>query len=115
MSGLPYEEICLAAIGEDQAAVKQIDYALSQVVKNIADPNTDPVKKRSVTLKIEFKPEQSRKSAEITFSVETKLAGDMPGSDHVTISADGTGVVPMFDQLKLPVEPRLTAKDGGEK
>lgn len=119
---LPYEEICIAAIGDDQGCVKQIDYALKQVVKNIADPNTDPTKKRAVVVKIEFKPDQTRKKAEITYTVEAKIAGDIPGADHVTISQDGIGVVPMFDQLDLPIsieEVKAKAEngsgDGGER
>lgn len=111
MSELPWEEICLAAIGDNQGAVKQVDYALKQVMKNIADVNTDPNTKRSVTLKIEFKPEATRKKAEITYKVDAKLAGDMPGSDIVTISQDGVGIVPMFEQLELGA--RLDEVKGG--
>ena len=114
MSELPYEEICLAAIGDNQGAVRQVDYALKQVMKNIADPNTDPKKKRSVTLKIIFDPEPNRKSANIEYSVDAKLAGDMPGADHVTISNDGTGFVPMMEQLELKTRP-LEAREGGER
>jgi hypothetical protein len=108
-----WEKICLAAIGIDQDAVKKTDHALNEVIKNIADPNTDAWKKRSVVLKIEMRPTQDRRAAEITYRVETKLAGDAPGMDHVVIGRDGTGHVSMMDQLDLP-GPQLEAKDGGK-
>jgi hypothetical protein len=109
----PFEEICLAALGVNQAAVKQVDHALREVVKNISDPNTDSESVRSVTLKIKLKPSKDRRSAEITFQTDAKLAGDMPGSDHVVISPNGRGAISMAEQLDL-MSPSLTARDGGE-
>lgn len=107
-----WEEICLAAIGPNEELVKQIDHALKQVVKNIADPNTDPAVKRIVTAKIEFNPAASRQSAEITFKVDSKLAGDIPGASHVAISLNGIGSIPMAEQLNLPGQHISEAKGG---
>ena len=101
-----YEGLQLAAIGAKEAAVRQVDYALKEVLKNIADPNTDVDEKRVVTLKIEFKPAKDRRSAEITSKVTSKLAGDAPVVAHVLVGVDGSGLVPMAEQLELkaPIE-----------
>lgn len=97
-----YEKLQLAAIGAKEAAVRQVDYALQKVLENIADPNTDVDAKRSVTLKIEFKPAKDRRSAEVTSKVTQSLAGDTPVVDHVLISRTGEGIVPMAEQLEIP-------------
>jgi len=95
-----WEELCLAAIGQDENLVKQIDHALKEVAKNIADPNTDMDKVRKVKVEIKFKP-SDRSNAVIEYKVETALAGDAPGADFVTIGRDGTASIPMADQLPL--------------
>lgn len=41
------------------AVQEKVDRALEKVTKNIIDPNTDPKKKRSITLKITLKPEKT--------------------------------------------------------
>lgn len=107
-----WEEICLAAIGDDEELRKQIDQALKEVVKNIADPNKDSGAKRTVTAKIEFIPAANRQSAKIDFSVNSKLAGDVPGCDHVVIALDGIGSIPMAEQLTL--DGHISATKGGE-
>jgi len=111
---LPYEEICIAALGAGQAAVKQLDHALMEAAKNIADPNSDVTKTRTVTLKVVLKPALDRQSAEITFSVDKKFAGDTPGISHVQISQDGRGHVPMADQIPL-TGTNLRAENGGDE
>ena len=105
MSELPYEEICLAAIGPEMDAVRQVDAALKRAVQNIAEPGTDPDETRTVTLTIKLKP-KDRTSAEITYQVKEKLAGEAPGASYVSIGQDGVGKVPMFEQMELPDGPR---------
>ena len=40
------------------AVQERVDRALERVAKNILDPNTDPKKSRSITLKITLKPDK---------------------------------------------------------
>jgi hypothetical protein len=96
-----YESFQLAAIGAKEAAVRQVDYALAEVMKNIADPNTDIDAKRVVTLKIELKPAKDRRSADITATVTSKLSGDSPVVSHVLVGKNGKGLVPMAEQLEM--------------
>lgn len=114
--GMPYEEICVAALGDNQAAVRQLDHALKEAAKDIADPNSDVTKRRVVTLRVELKPALDRQSAEISYKVEKKFPGDTPGVDFLTISRDGRGHVPMADQMSLPgTRETLRAENGGEE
>ena len=42
----------------DGAVQEKVDRALEKVSNNILDPNTEPGKKRSITLKITLKPKE---------------------------------------------------------
>ena len=39
------------------AVVERIDYEMSRMIDNIIDPNTDPKKKRTLTIKIDITPD----------------------------------------------------------
>ena len=51
------EKLTLATIGGG-AVQERVDRALEKVARNIMDPNTDPGKKRVITLKITMKPDE---------------------------------------------------------
>lgn len=56
------------------AVQEKVDRALEKVAKNILDPNTDPWKKRTITLKIVMKPddddnEDVQVSADVTYTL----------------------------------------------
>ena len=95
-------EIGVDALGDD--FVNQINHAMKEVCANIADPNRDPAKKRTVTVNITFNPSADRKKADITYSVSNKLAGDTPGEATVFISLAGAGKVMNIEQTELPLE-----------
>jgi hypothetical protein len=61
------ENICGGAPSE------LFDHELQQLLANIADINTDADKRRSITLKFDFKPLADRTGASISFSVNSKL------------------------------------------
>lgn len=109
-----WEEVSLEAICRGDA-INQIDHQLRRVVENIRDPNTDAQAARKITLTVTFRPDANRSGAEITFKVETKFAGDMPGSDRIVISpSSGIGYVSSMEQLDLSsMEPRLIPKGNG--
>lgn len=64
------------------AVYEMVEEALKRLAANIADPNTEPTQKRSITLKIEASPYKDRSGAELSIKVDNKLAGLRP--------ADGT-------------------------
>lgn len=63
------------------ALQEKVDRALEKVAKNILDPNTEPGKKRTITLKITLKPNEAdaedvKVSAEVSYTLapETGVA-----------------------------------------
>lgn len=60
------------------AVQEKVDRALEKVANNILDPNTEPKKKRVITLKITLKPDQSdyedvQVSADVTYTLAPEL------------------------------------------
>jgi len=64
---------------------------LQRVVDNIDDPNTEPEKVRSITIKVAFRPDGDRSSAKVETTVSTKLAGPVASTSRVFLSRMGTG------------------------
>lgn len=71
------EVITLASL-KGGAVVEMFDENLQKVIENIADPNTDPEKVRTITLKFKIKPDKSRSVASIDMSADCKLANFKP-------------------------------------
>lgn len=44
------------------ALLELFNRAMRQIASNIMDPNTDPEKSRTLTIKMTFKPDKSRRS-----------------------------------------------------
>lgn len=60
------------------AVQEKVDRALEKVANNILDPNTDPKKKRVITLKITLKPDESdyedvQVSADVSYTLAPEL------------------------------------------
>lgn len=101
------------------AAVEMVNNALEEVWSNVLDPNTSANAKRSVVLKIEFKPAQDRASSPVNIIVEKKLASQAPVSAHVNIGTDHNGIAVASEymnpnQAELPVDHK-SASAGEEK
>lgn len=65
------------------AAMDRFDEELSKVLANIADPNTNPEKLRSITIKITMRPNKVRDAGEVVVSSEAKLAPVKPADATV--------------------------------
>jgi hypothetical protein len=87
------EKITLAEIGRG-AAVERFDIELQKVLDNIQDPNTDPKKVRSVTLKITINPSEDRQVASYAIDGNSKLAPlkAVPGRMFLGVNKHGKGV-----------------------
>ncbi|PGM92274.1 replication terminator protein [Bacillus cereus] len=57
----------------DGAVAEKVDAEFQSVLKNMADPNTDPTKARSITLTLTFKGNKKREIWECTSKVSSKL------------------------------------------
>lgn len=65
---LPLSDLANGAIQE------KLDYELKKVFDNIHDKNTNAQDKRSITIKLEFKPDENRQTINVTSDFVTKLA-----------------------------------------
>lgn len=75
--------ICGGAIQE------KVDRALEKVAKNILDPNTDPGKKRTITLKITMKPDESDyEDVAVSADVSYTLAPDIGVQTQFFVNKD---------------------------
>lgn len=56
------------------AIQEKLDGELQKVFENIHDPNTEATSKRTITIKLEFKPDESRKTVALNSDFITNLA-----------------------------------------
>lgn len=114
------------------AVQEKVDRALEKVANNILDPNTDPKKKRVITLKITLKPDESdfedvQVSADVSYTLAPELGiqtrffvnKDLR-SDKVTVMEHKKGEIRGqldFNDIGLTPEPatkRTVDKETGE-
>lgn len=65
---LPLSELANGAIQE------KLDGELKKVFENIHDPNTKAEDKRTVTIKLEFVPDENRQTVKVNSNISIKLA-----------------------------------------
>ena len=65
------------------ALLERFRLAMVQIGRNIMDPNTDPEKSRTITIKITLKPDKSRRS--IKTSIATNISLAPPVADETTL------------------------------
>lgn len=65
---LPLSNLANGAIQE------KLDYELKKVFDNIHDPNTKAEDKRTVTIKLEFSPDENRQTVKLNSNISIKLA-----------------------------------------
>lgn len=82
----------LKSIGNG-AAIELFDVELKRALENIMDPNTEPKKARTITLKVTLKPDEEREYASITIQAVSSLAPIQPYSSHCFLGKDRNGVV----------------------
>lgn len=79
---MPEEPVTLVSL-KGGAAVELFDRALEDVLKNIADVNTDPKAVRKISLDFVFKPGEERDTGAVLIRANTKLAGIQPAGTIV--------------------------------
>lgn len=106
--------LTLATIG-DGAVQERVDRALEACARNILDPNTDPGKKRVITLKITLKPDdQDPEDVEVTADVSTKLAPECGVTTRLFVNKDLRGDrVSVMEHRKGEIRGQLDFSDVG--
>ena len=75
------------------ALVEQVDTEIKRVLANIIDPNTDPLKKRKITVTLEFKPSEDRDISDVSFSTKSTLIPAKPISTRIVFEKDNDGKI----------------------
>ncbi|MCC8182512.1 MAG: hypothetical protein LIO45_06020 [Clostridiales bacterium] len=60
------------------AVIERIDLEMLRVMENIQDLNTEPGKARQITVKVSFKPDNSRENIKVSYQVQSTLAPAAP-------------------------------------
>lgn len=90
---MPREEIVDLQTLEGGAVMERFNIALQEVLKNINDPNTEPIKARSITLKFTIKPDENREVCTVNISSDVKLAPVSPLNTHMFVGKKGNELV----------------------
>lgn len=67
--------------------------ALDRLGKNVFDPNTDPKKKRKITMVLTVTPNERRDGGEMTFDVKESFAPPVPVSQTIFFDMAGDGSI----------------------
>lgn len=70
------------------ALLERFSLAMSQIGRNIVDPNTDPEKARSITIKITFKPDKSRRSLKTSIATNISMAPPVADETLMLVGQD---------------------------
>ena|SRR5690625_1511918 len=106
---LPLSDLAHGAIQE------KLDGELVKVFNNIHDPNTKAKDKRTVTIKLEFTPDDNRQTIAVTSDFVTKLANVEGVSTTVLTGKDlATGKVEA-KELKSKIPGQMYFDDEGQK
>jgi hypothetical protein len=78
----------LANIGGGELA-EIVERELSKICENIADPNVKAEGKRELTIKVAFRPDKKRQTAEVAYSVKNNMPGPDTSKTTAFIAMDG--------------------------
>ena len=75
------------------ALAERANQAITNVLENIKDPNTDHKTKRKVTLELTFVTDEAREMTQVSVVAKTKIAPQSPVSSVILIDTDNDGEV----------------------
>ncbi|WP_242694924.1 replication terminator protein [Pseudogracilibacillus auburnensis] len=94
---------------------------LQKVLTNIADPNTDPTKNRTITVDVKIHGDESRDIGNVSVVVKSKLLPAKQAETKLIMGADDNGNI-IGQELKSGIKDQLfidpdgdVATDTGEK
>ena len=68
---------------------ERFDHAMKEVTKNVLDPNTDPSKKRKITITVTLTGDEYRDQLYAAAEVKSTLAPREPVASKILIESDG--------------------------
>ena len=97
------------------AIQEKLDYELQKIFENIHDPNTAPQDKRTVTIKLEFVPDENRQTIKVNSTISIKLANVKDVSTTVLTGKDLTSGKIEARELKSNIPGQTYFDDEGIK
>lgn len=98
MTDQPTPQLVTLSTLSDGAAEELFQAALSQLLENVQDPNTDAKAKRSILLRIDVRADENRRAAQLDIACATKLAGVRPVGTRIFLGRH-QGSVAAVEQL----------------
>ncbi|WP_026829814.1 hypothetical protein [Exiguobacterium antarcticum] len=95
------------------AFAERVNIALNEVYANIADKNTDPTKKRKVTITMSLSADEERDLALVDIGVKTVLTPARTIGSKIIIDVDSDGKA-VGQELKSGSPGQMMISDGGE-
>lgn len=96
------------------AIMEQFDVEVGKVIENIIDPNTEPKKKRTITLTVDFIPDDYRQNVTVQATAKSKLLPNNAIKTGLYIGADSkTGELQATELI--PNVPGQISFDGEEQ
>lgn len=80
------------------AFLERTDYEMSRILENILDANTSATAKRKLTIDLEFKPDDDRKTIAVSCVAKSTLAPTNPVVTSLYVAGDDN-VVEMVPQV----------------
>ena len=97
----------------DGAVSERFQLELQRVLENIADPNTDPKKARTLTLTLTLRGNELRDIASVNIVAKTKLAPARDVEAHLLIDQDSKGRI-VAAELKSGAKGQMYISEDGE-
>lgn len=95
------------------AVAERFNIELQRVIENIADPNTDPKKARTLTLKLTIKADENRDVASVDIETKAGLVPAKPVVTKIVIDQDSDGNV-VAAELKSGIKDQMMIDDDGD-
>lgn len=89
------------------AVSELFDEEFSKVLQNIEDENTIANKPRSITIKMEIKPDKKRRTGEVKVSVSSTLAKVKPAESFLFFDRDERGKFSAYEDNDTPTLPGI--------
>lgn len=107
---MPNEKMTLSNLSNG-AVVERAEWELQKILANIADPNTDPTKKRELTIKITIKPDETREISDVEITCTSKLASIKPLKTRMFMSEDKDGRFFAQELIKDQIVGQISIED----
>lgn len=96
------------------AILERADYEMAKIIENIQDVNTSAVKKRTLTLTVEFKPDTERQQINVNVVAKSHLEPTNPVSTSLYLSGEGSKMQAVEMVPNIPGQQAINGSEQAE-